>query len=128
MLKLNGLTLAPDASAYLATTLTASATSADVKRFVESVLASTFLEDNRVTKTLCERILSTWQSEFESSEEVLFLINALDVSHSLCFAVMNIYLSAKALYLACMRLYLVALYAYFLTVHDCLLPLTLSVV
>lgn len=76
--------LAPDASAYLNTTLAASATSADVvKRFVDCVLANPGLESNRVTKSLCEEILSTWQSESESSEEILFLINALDVSYFL---------------------------------------------
>ncbi|KAL5103635.1 DNA polymerase epsilon subunit 2 [Taenia crassiceps] len=78
LLKLNGLILAPDAAAYLASTFTT--VSADVvKRFVDCVLSAFALDDNRVTKVVCEQILANWNSASDTSGEVLFLIKALDV-------------------------------------------------
>lgn len=81
-LKLNGLMLAPDAAAYLACNFNTVSTDV-VKRFVDCVLAAPALEDNRVTKVVCEQILSNWKSDFGASGEVLFLINALGVGYYL---------------------------------------------
>ncbi|KAH9278824.1 DNA polymerase epsilon subunit 2 [Echinococcus granulosus] len=77
-LKLNGLLLAPDAATYLASTFDTISTDV-VKRFVDCVLSTPSLEGNRVTKVICEQILTNWKSESDASGEVLFLINALDV-------------------------------------------------
>ncbi|KAL5963522.1 DNA polymerase epsilon subunit 2, partial [Taenia solium] len=78
LLKLNGLILAPDAAVYLASNF--NTVSADVvKRFVDCVLSAPALEDNRVTKAVCEQILTNWKFDSGASGEVLFLTNALDV-------------------------------------------------
>uniref|UniRef100_A0A0R3TL36 DNA polymerase II subunit 2 n=1 Tax=Rodentolepis nana TaxID=102285 RepID=A0A0R3TL36_RODNA len=79
LLKLNGFILAPDASTYLTSTLGSNITSDVVKRFVESVLSSfSGLAGNRVTKSVCEKILSEWKSDKSSAENAIFLINALE--------------------------------------------------
>ncbi|VDM18097.1 unnamed protein product [Hydatigera taeniaeformis] len=78
LLKLNGLLLAPDAAEYLASTLDIVSGDA-VRRFVECVLFVPALEDNRVTKSVCEQILTSWKSSSSACAEVIRLINALDV-------------------------------------------------
>lgn len=52
-----------------------------VKRFVDSILSSTDIVGNRVTKAVCERILSEWKSDNSSAENAIYLIKAIDVSY-----------------------------------------------
>ncbi len=77
-MKLNGLILAPDASAYLASSFS-SVSNDVVKRFIECVLSHSGLDGNRVSKSVCEDILSEWKSESTASEQFFYPINALDV-------------------------------------------------
>ncbi|VDK39966.1 unnamed protein product [Taenia asiatica] len=79
---MNGLVLVPDAAVYLASNFSTVSTNV-VKRFVDCVLSAPALEDNRVTKAVCEQILTNWKSDSGTSGEVLFLTNALDVGQIL---------------------------------------------
>lgn len=79
-MKLSGLVLAPDASAYLSSQF--SSVSIDVvKRFIVCVLSHAKLEGNRVSKSVCEDILSEWMSDSTSSEQFFRSINAMEVQH-----------------------------------------------
>ncbi|VDD74882.1 unnamed protein product [Mesocestoides corti] len=77
-LKLSGLVLAPDASAYLFSNFKPK-TDEEIKRFVSNILANPGLEGNRVSKQICEKILSEFESESSSSETFMCLIDALDI-------------------------------------------------
>lgn len=80
LLKLNGFILVPDASTYLTSSLGNDINSDVVKRFVDSVLSSSSgVVGNRVTKSVCEKILSDWKANDSATENAIFLINALDV-------------------------------------------------
>lgn len=81
MLKLNGFTLSPDASAYLTIVLGNAVTSDVVKQFVDYILSiPTGLVGNRITKAVCEKIIAEWQTDSSASENAIYLVNALDVS------------------------------------------------
>ncbi|VDL36168.1 unnamed protein product [Hymenolepis diminuta] len=80
LLKLNGFILAPDASTYLTSSLGDDIDSDVVKRFVDSILSSSSaVVGNRVTKSVCEKVLSDWKANDSATDSAIFLINALDM-------------------------------------------------
>ncbi|KAM7539312.1 hypothetical protein Aperf_G00000058311 [Anoplocephala perfoliata] len=84
LLKLNGFTLAPDASTYLAATLGNTVTSDVVKRLVDCILSTpTGMVGNRVTKAVCEKIIAELETENSASKDAIWLMPRFKFSRNL---------------------------------------------
>ncbi|KAA3678107.1 DNA polymerase epsilon subunit 2 [Paragonimus westermani] len=79
--KLNGLFLAPDASAYLlqiAQRVDASKRQKVLRRIVETVLKQK-IDETRITKTLCEQAVNECKADRSVDNPVLYVIDAFEV-------------------------------------------------